>query len=155
MCVCVCVCVFIYIYIWRKVYLGNIFSFKQVLLDKIESLLSFSLKNTYVLWVCFFLLKSEICWWFLQRSNLYYTEYFLTRTKSTRYNINNSLGEIINKFQDFNKKKQTNIPHQILVLLKEEKKETPKQQGFYFILFNKTYLKVGRVSILAWSTRRV
>ena len=31
----------------------------------------------------------------------------LTRTESTQYNTNSSIGEIINKFKDFNMKKKT------------------------------------------------
>ena len=53
----------------------------------------------------------------------------LTRIECTWYNTNNSFGEIINKFQDCNIKKN---------ILKErnferKNKKTPKQQGFDFI----------------------
>ena len=54
----------------------------------------------------------------------------LMRTESTWYNTNNSLGEIINKFQDYNIKKKKNIEG----FLKEKKIQNNKDS----ILSNQT-----------------
>ena len=57
----------------------------------------------------------------------------LTRIESTRYDINCSFGEIIDKCQDCNNKKLTKNPQNNKRTLERKKKKTSKTTKFDFI----------------------